>query len=82
MKPAKLTTLDVILLTTKTYVSLIAFRGIYTLVLAYFSMLLWNECLVGVIDFIHTITWLQSWGINFLISMAGSETNIIMKEEK
>jgi hypothetical protein len=82
MKPVKPTSLDVIVLTIETYAKLIAFRVAYTLALAYFSMMLWNECLVGAVGSIHPITWLQSWGINFLISMVASETHIIMKEEK
>ena len=28
--------------------------------------LLWNGCLVGAIDGIHEVTWLQAWGLNIL----------------
>ena len=29
---------------------------------------LWNECLVGAIDGIKEVTWLQAWGLNILSS--------------
>jgi hypothetical protein len=28
--------------------------------------LLWNGCLVGAIDGIHEVTWVQAWGLNIL----------------
>lgn len=27
---------------------------------------LWNNCLIGAVDGVHDITWLQSWGIVIL----------------
>lgn len=30
---------------------------------------LWNGCLVGLIDGVHDITWLQSWGILVLFGL-------------
>jgi hypothetical protein len=27
---------------------------------------LWNWCLVGAVDGVHEITWLQAWGLNVL----------------
>jgi hypothetical protein len=27
---------------------------------------LWNECLVGAIDGVKEVTWLQAWGLNIL----------------
>lgn len=27
---------------------------------------LWNGCLVGAIDGVHDVTWLQAWGISCL----------------
>jgi hypothetical protein len=29
---------------------------------------LWNQCLVGAIDGVNEITWLQAWGISILTS--------------
>ena len=31
-------------------------------------MALWNGCLVGAVDGVHQITWLQAWGISILCS--------------
>jgi hypothetical protein len=28
--------------------------------------LLWNWCLIGAVDGVHEITWLQAWGLNVL----------------
>lgn len=35
-------------------------------ILSVFAWLLWNGCLVGAIDGVQEITWLQSWGIMIL----------------
>lgn len=32
-------------------------------------MMLWNEALVGAINGINQITWLQAWGINMLCAI-------------
>ena len=32
-------------------------------------MTLWNGCLIGAIDGIHEITWLQAWGISVLFGL-------------
>ena len=31
--------------------------------------LLWNSCLVGAIDGVKEITWMQAWGINLLVGL-------------
>jgi hypothetical protein len=31
-------------------------------------MWLWNYCLIGAVDGVHEIGWLQAWGINILCS--------------
>ena len=28
--------------------------------------MLWNGCLVGAVNGVNEVTWLQAWGINFL----------------
>jgi hypothetical protein len=30
-------------------------------------MMLWNGCLVGAVDGVHAVTWLQAWGLTILI---------------
>ena len=37
--------------------------------LSYPLMLLWNGCLVGAIDGVREVTWLQMWGIMILTSV-------------
>ena len=48
--------------------------GIATLVFLSFVlswpvMALWNGCLVGAVDGIREIGWLQAWGIQFLFAL-------------
>lgn len=37
--------------------------------------MLWNGCLVGVVDGVHQITWLQAWGLSILCSFLFKPTN-------
>ena len=37
--------------------------------LAWPVMMLWNNCLVGAIDGVKSIGWLQAWGIQFLFAL-------------
>jgi hypothetical protein len=32
-------------------------------------MMLWNGCLVGAVDGVQEITWLQAWGLQFLFAL-------------
>ena len=54
---------------------LLALVGIVGLVIALgllFSlpvMWLWNGCLVGAIDGVKEVTWLQAWGLNVLFGI-------------
>lgn len=31
--------------------------------------MLWNGCLVGAVDGVKEVTWLQAWGLNFLFGI-------------
>jgi hypothetical protein len=31
--------------------------------------MLWNGCLIGAVDGVHEITWLQAWGLNVLFGL-------------
>jgi len=31
--------------------------------------MLWNGCLIGAVDGIHEVTWLQAWGISVLFGL-------------
>lgn len=37
--------------------------------LSVFVWLLWNGCLVGAVDGVREITWLQSWGLMILCGL-------------
>lgn len=50
------------------FVGLFIAAVVIGLVVSFPVMLLWNGCLVGAIDGIHEITWLQTWGILVLSS--------------
>lgn len=42
--------------------------------------LLWNYCLVGAVDGIHEVTWLQAWGIGALCGMLFKSTTTNKKD--
>lgn len=41
---------------------------------------LWNGCLVGAIDGVKEVTWLQAWGLNILSSFLFKTTVSTKKE--
>ena len=56
---------DVILALTAMLVG-IATLLFLSFVLSWPVMMLWNGCLVGAVDGVREVTWLQAWGIQFL----------------
>ena len=42
-------------------------------------MMLWNGCLVGAVDGVKEVTWLQAWGLQFLFGLLFNST--ITKKE-
>ena len=38
-------------------------------VLSWPVMALWNGCLVGAVDGVREVTWLQAWGLQFLFGI-------------
>jgi hypothetical protein len=51
---------------------LVVIAGVLALVvglsflLSWPTYMLWNGCLVGAVDGVREVTWLQAWGINIL----------------
>jgi len=51
---------------------IVAVVGVITLVVALSFLLswpimwLWNNALVGAVDGVHTVSWMQAWGISIL----------------
>lgn len=56
-------------------VGFIAIFVLLSFILAWPVMALWNGCLVGAVDGVHQITWLQAWGISILCSFLFKSTN-------
>jgi len=50
------------------FVGLIAVALLLSFVMAWPVMALWNGCLVGAMDGVREIGWLQAWGIQFLFN--------------
>jgi hypothetical protein len=66
---------DVIKAVMVVVVALGALVGI-SLLLSIPVWLLWNGCLVGAIDGVREITWLQSWGIMILFGFLFKNTSV------
>lgn len=43
--------------------------------------MLWNGCLVGAIDGVHQITWMQAWGLSILCSFLFKPSSVSTKSE-
>lgn len=48
-------------------------------VFSVFVWLLWNGCLVGAVDGVREITWLQSWGMMILAGILLKDTSVKVK---
>ena len=44
-------------------------------------MALWNGCLVGAVDGVHQITWLQAWGISILCAFLFKPTSVTSSKD-
>lgn len=59
----------------KLLVSVMGFAGIVALVvflsflLSWPVMMLWNGCLVGAVNGVNEVTWLQAWGLTVLTGL-------------
>ena len=47
-------------------VGFIALALFFSFLFSWPVMALWNGCLVGAVDGVHQITWLQAWGLSIL----------------
>jgi hypothetical protein len=50
-------------------VSVIAVALFLSFLLSWPTMMLWNGCLVGAVDGVREVTWLQAWGLQFLCNI-------------
>ena len=51
------------------FVGLIAGLVFLSFLLSWPVMMLWNGCLVGAVDGVKEIGWLQAWGLQFLFNL-------------
>jgi len=56
-------------------ISIIAAAFLLSLVMSYPLMLLWNGCLVPAFSLLSEVSWLQMWGITFLIQSLCKTSN-------
>ena len=49
-------------------------------VLSWPVMALWNGCLVGAVDGVREVTWLQAWGLQFLANLLFKATLTTKKD--
>jgi len=52
-----------------TIIGSIGFLVLLSFLLSWPVYMLWNGCLVGAVDGVREVTWLQAWGINFLFGI-------------
>lgn len=52
-----------------TVVGGIVFLAFLSFILSWPVYMLWNGCLVGAVNGVNEVTWLQAWGINFLFGI-------------
>ena len=51
------------------FVTLIVSLLFLSFLLSWPAMMLWNGCLVGAVDGVKEIGWLQAWGLQFLCNI-------------
>jgi hypothetical protein len=70
---------DIILALTAIVVG-IATLLFLSFVMSWPVMMLWNGCLVGAVDGVKEITWLQAWGLQFLFGLLFKATLTTKKD--
>jgi hypothetical protein len=51
------------------FITLIVGLLFLSFLLSWPAMMLWNGCLVGAVDGVREIGWLQAWGLQFLCNI-------------
>jgi hypothetical protein len=62
------------------FIGLILVLVLVSFLLAWPVMMLWNGCLVGAIDGVREIGWLQAWGLQFLFGILFKTTVTTKKD--
>jgi hypothetical protein len=50
-----------------TVLGAIGLLAIFSFLLSWPTYMLWNGCLVGAVNGVNEVTWLQAWGLNLLV---------------
>lgn len=59
------------------FVSALLLVVVISFALSFPVYLLWNNCLVGAVSGVQTVTWLQSWGIAVLFNFLSGSNRIV-----
>jgi hypothetical protein len=51
------------------FLGALAFLVFISFLLSWPVFMLWNGCLVGAVNGVNEVTWLQAWGINLLVGI-------------
>jgi hypothetical protein len=51
------------------FIGLLLVMVLFSFILAWPVMMLWNGCLVPAVEGVKEIGWLQAWGLQFLVNM-------------
>jgi uncharacterized membrane protein YccC len=52
-----------------TFIGIVAAILVVSFLLSWPVMMLWNGCLVGAVDGVREIGWLQAWGLQFMLNL-------------
>jgi hypothetical protein len=61
------------------FIGLLVVLVLFSFLLAWPVMELWNQCLVPAVDGVNEIGWLQAWGLQFLFGIL-FKTTVTKKE--
>ena len=59
-----------------TFIGIVAAILFLSFLLSWPVMMLWNGCLVGAIDGVRDIGWLQAWGLQFMLNLMFKTTMV------
>ena len=52
-----------------TFIGIVAAILVVSFLLSWPVMMLWNGCLVGAVEGVKEIGWLQAWGLQFMLNL-------------
>jgi hypothetical protein len=60
-------------------IGIVAAILVVSFLLSWPVMMLWNGCLVGAVDGVREIGWLQAWGLQFMLNLMFKTTMVTKK---